>query len=84
VRAKSANFRWLSGYVAIGNWSWVRSSNRSGNFLAAGTIAVLGFPFLFFATAHLTLRQAGSLDPYVYAAYVYDYSDTLARLQSSP
>ena len=41
--------------------------------------ACLGFPALLLLTAAVTLQQAGSLDPFVYAGYVHDYGGTLTR-----
>ena len=44
-----------------------------------GAAAWLGFPLLLLATTTFALNQAGFLDPYVYAAYIYDYPQTLER-----
>lgn len=42
-------------------------------------IVSIGTAALFFATANNTILQSGSLDPYVYAAYIHDYTGTFAR-----
>src|SRR3972149_7070256 len=50
--------------------------NRDGLILV---IFSTGIAALFFATANNTLLQSDHIDPYVYAAYVHDYTKTFDR-----
>ena len=56
-----------------------KSANPRLVYWAGGTVGIIGFPALFLLTAHVTLMQAGTLDPFVYDGYALNYADTLAR-----
>lgn len=40
---------------------------------------ILGFPLIVVFTTTSTINQAGYLDPYIYAAYVHDFTQTAGR-----
>jgi hypothetical protein len=42
-------------------------------------VGIIGFPAFFLLGAHVTLMQAGWIDPFVYHGYALNYADTLAR-----
>ena len=56
-----------------------KSTNPWLVYWVGGTVGIIGFPALFLLSAHVTLMQAGGLDPFVYDGYALNYADTLAR-----